>query len=134
VSAAILTTAVLLALIAGIALFAYLFFSRRRSRIELAHSGPPVTRAVEWTRQAGDDLGELNEPARCDLVFAIAELDDDRSRALLIDALADPSSTVSLAAAHALARKGHGSDVQLYASKANGERSKELLELLSLID
>jgi HEAT repeat protein len=88
---------------------------------------------VDWTKDAGDDLGALNESARCDLIFAAGELDSERSHRLLINALADPSATVSLAAAHALARSGRIQDVQNYAASAEERRSKELLKLLSLI-
>ena len=87
-----------------------------------------------WIQDAGADLGDLNEPARCDLIFAASQLGDERSHQMLVHALADPSPTVSLAAAHALARNGHIRDVQEYARNAHSERSKELLELLALID
>ncbi len=130
----------LTALILLIAVLAclYLFMMVRRRPQTPACGGlldrsPGVS--VDWIKEAGDDFGHLNEPARCDLIFAAGQLGDERSRRLLVNALADPSATVSLAAAHALARSGHIADVQSYAaSAADAERSKELLELLSLID
>lgn len=132
-SVTILKIAALILLIAGLALIAYVLPSRRRTRVPLRNDPRDLDQGAAWTKQAGEELGELSESARCDLVFAVGELDDDSSRRMLVNALADPSSAVSLAAAHALARQGHVTDVQAYAAAVPGERSKELLELLSLI-
>jgi len=126
----------LVVLIAVLAIV-YVFFMLQR-RPKLPACGGVLERprqlSLNWTKEAGEDLGELNEPARCDLIFAASQLGDERSHRLLLSALADPSATVSLAAAHALARTGHIRDVQDYAASAESERSKELLQLLALID
>jgi len=132
-SGAALNLAALVLLVGGIVLIAYVLLARRRTRVHGALALADPAERPTWTRQAGEGLGELSESARCDLVFAVGELDDDRSRRMLVHALADPSSAVSLAAAHALARQGHIDQVQAYAASARAERSKELLELLALI-
>ena len=132
-----LQLAALIVLIAALAVVYMLFMQRRRTEalppcggvLERSHSF-----SADWTKHAGDDLGDLNEPARCDLIFAASQLGDERSHRLLVDALADPSATVSLAAAHALARAGHMRDVENFAAGADSERSSELLKLLALID
>jgi len=129
-----LTALILLIAVLGVI---YILFVMRRRAEPPAHSGvlaPQSALRTDWIKDAGEDLGDLNEPARCDLVFAAGQLGDERSHRLLVNALADPSDTVSLAAAHALARAGHTEDVQNYAARADSERSKELLELLSLMN
>lgn len=88
---------------------------------------------ARWTNEAGSEFAGLGEPARCDLIFAIAALDDDASVRLLIHALDDPSQTVALAAAHALARSGRLDEVRAYARDHDGPRSEELLQLLGLL-
>ncbi len=59
-----------------------------------------------WAAQAGEEFGDLNEAARCDLAFALADLGDERSRRILQSALSDPSEIVALAAAHGLRKLG----------------------------
>jgi len=125
-----------LVLLIAVLASAYILLLVRRRPPQPACGGvltTPGEVSADWIKDAGEDLGMLNEPARCDLVFAAGELDDERSHRLLISALADPSATVSLAAAHALARSGHIQDVQDYAASAEEPRSKALLELLALI-
>ena len=128
----------LIVLIAALAIAYVMFMQRRRSAEMLPPCGGilnrPPSLSAAWTKEAGEDLGELNEPARCDLIFAASQLGDERAHRLLVNALADPSATVSLAAAHALARTGHMRDVENFAAGADSERSSELLKLLALID
>jgi len=126
-----------LVLLIAVLASAYILLVVRRRPTQPACGGVlgyPTRLSADWIKDAGEDLGELNEPARCDLIFAAGELDDERSHRLLVNALADPSATVSLAAAHALARSGHIQDVQKYAASAEDQRSTTLLELLALID
>ena len=126
-----------LVLLIAVLTSAYILLVVRRRPPQPACGGVlarPNELSLAWIKNVGEDLGDLNEPARCDLIFAAAQLDDERSHRLLINALADPSSTVSLAAAHALARSGHIQDVKKYAASTEGQRSKELLELLTLMN
>ncbi|MDQ2872199.1 MAG: hypothetical protein M3R35_03605 [Candidatus Eremiobacteraeota bacterium] len=90
--------------------------------------------ASDWTAQAGEEFAGLSEPARCDLIFAVAALDDARSHQLLVHALDDPSEAVALAAAHALARNGRGGDLDAYASAHPGARADTLVSTLALLD
>lgn len=93
------------------------------------------TRAGEadWTSEAGEEFADLPEAARCDLIFAVSDLRDDRSHQLLVHALNDPSDAVALAAAHALARRGRSDAVDLYAEQHPGDRAQRLLETLQLL-
>jgi len=86
-----------------------------------------------WTREAGEEFAGLSEAARCELIFAVSALDDERSQRLLRFALDDPSAAVSLAAAHALARNGRLDDVRRYAENNPGPRAAELLQLVTLL-
>ncbi|HVS45077.1 MAG TPA: hypothetical protein VMS32_00220, partial [Verrucomicrobiae bacterium] len=81
----------------------------------------------------GDDFDGLSDSARCDLVFAMAALDDERSRRLLEAALDDRSEAVAMAAAHALAIGGRLEVVRAYASRVPGPRSQQLLETVALL-
>lgn len=99
-----------------------------------AREEPPVwTTSTGWTAQAGEEFAGLSEAARCDLIFAVADLQDERSRELLGHALDDPSEAVALAAAHALLRRGAGRVVSDYARAHEGARSRRLLDSLELL-
>lgn len=87
-----------------------------------------------WTAEAGNEFAGLAEAARCDLIFAVADLDDERSAHLLAHALDDPSDAVALAAAHALARRGAAQTVEQYARQHPGERSERLARTLELLN
>ena len=122
----------------GVALFLYAKFAPSKtaaqslnSKIEPAQVAEPVE--SPWTNEAGAEFAGLSESARCDLIFAVAALDDEASARLLVHALDDPSPTVALAAAHALARGGRIDEVSEYARTHDGARSEELLQLLSLL-
>jgi hypothetical protein len=94
----------------------------------------PWTASTEWTSEAGAEFAGLSEPARCDLIFAVADLDDERSRGLLTHALDDPSDAVALAAAHALMRRGESHAVNEYTQGHPGERSQRLAGALELLE
>ncbi|HEY1654638.1 MAG TPA: HEAT repeat domain-containing protein [Candidatus Tumulicola sp.] len=97
----------------------------------------PVAAAPDpagWTDAAGDEFAGLTEPARCELIFAIAALDDRRSLPVLERALADPSETVALAAAHALAARGDAAIVESYFAAHPGERATRIAGTLALLN
>lgn len=87
----------------------------------------------DWTDAAGHEFGGLSEPARCEMIFAIAALDDPRSLPLLERALADPSETVALAAARALAGRGGAAMVERYFAAHPGERAARIAGTLALM-
>lgn len=103
-----------------------------------AHAVPydeePWTATTDWTTQAGDEFAGLSESARCDLIFAVADLQDERSQQLLLHALDDPSEAVALAAAHALARHGKADAVQSYANEHPGGRAERIVRTLALME
>lgn len=94
----------------------------------------PWTATTEWTTEAGAEFAGLTESARCDLIFAVADLQDERSQRLLTHALDDPSDAVALAAAHALMRRGDSQRVDEYARRHPGERSERLARTLELLN
>ena len=118
-------------LVIGVAIGLYAWLAPRRGPVAEPVEAPPVP--TTWTSQAGDDFEGLSDAARCDLVFAMAELDDDRSRQLLEAALDDRSDTVALAAAHALASAGRLETVQAYVRSKPGPRAQALLDTVTLL-
>jgi hypothetical protein len=94
----------------------------------------PWTASTDWTSEAGAEFAGLSESARCDLIFAVADLQDERSHRLLAHALDDPSDAVALAAAHVLARRGDSQTLDEYARRHPGERSERLARTLELLD
>jgi HEAT repeat protein len=94
----------------------------------------PWSATTDWTREAGAEFAGLSESARCDLVFAVADLQDERSQRLLVHALDDPSDAVALAAAHALARRGGAQAVNAYAQEHPGERAERIVRTLALME
>jgi len=124
---------VLLAILAiGIALGLYAWLAPRR-KPDAVPAEAPEPPPIDWTAQAGDDFEGLSDSARCDLVFAMADLDDDRSRELLEAALDDRSDAVALAAAHALTSSGRLETVRAYAAAHPGPRAQRLLETVALL-
>ena len=87
-----------------------------------------------FDRDSAAEFDRLPENARCEMLFSVALLDDERSGALLEHALADDSRAVSLAAARGLVAGGRGSDVSAYLSAHPGERSDALAAALQLFD
>ncbi|HEY8297817.1 MAG TPA: hypothetical protein VIG32_07340 [Candidatus Baltobacteraceae bacterium] len=126
--------------ILGAAIGAYALLAPRRSVPALPAPAPepapePLRLSTsEWTSEAGHEFAGLSESARCDLIFAVAALEDERSHRLLAHALDDPADPVALAAAHALARNGHREDVVDYARTHPGVRADTLERTLSLLD
>lgn len=136
-SAVVIFIAVLFAI--GVILGAYAFFAPKAKEDASAalRDEPPRDPAAaserSWTDEAAGEFAGLNESARCDFIFAIGALEDPGAHRLLLDALGDPSPAVALAAAHVLARGGQMAEVRAYAEKHAGERSAELLQLLSIM-
>ena len=126
-----------LALIAGIVLGAYALLAPRAKPAEPAAAPKriePWVATTDWTTEAGTEFAGLSESARCDLIFAVADLDDERSQRLLLHALDDPSDAVALAAAHALTRRGAASALEEYAQRHPGERSERFARTLELLN
>jgi HEAT repeat protein len=130
----------ILVFVAGIGVGLYAWLAPRPVPVEKPPVSPAVppretwTATTDWTTQAGEEFGGLSESARCDLIFAVADLKDERSQQLLLHALDDPSEAVVLAAAHALARRGHGDAVQAYAQQHPGERAERIVQTLALME
>jgi hypothetical protein len=114
------------AVVIAIALVAFILARRSSRRVE------PAERP-SWTGQAGEGFEGLSEAARCDMIFAIAELPGDDRTAMLQEALDDPSEAVALAAANALTARGDGAVVQTYFAARPGARSQRIARDLSLL-
>lgn len=120
----------------GIALGLYATLVPRRSSNAVqgpARSAPARTATTDWTKDAGEEFGGLSEAARCDLIFAVNDLRDERSQVMLEHALDDPSDAVALAAAHALSARGKRECVESYAQRHPGERAQRILDTLALL-
>ncbi len=127
--------AALLLLIAGIGLGLYAWLAPRRTVEPKKSAGrEPLRATTDWTNEAGEEFAGLSEAARCDLVFAVAALDDERSQRLLEHALNDPAEAVSLAAAHALAGNGRQSVVDEFLARHPGTRADRIAQALALLD
>jgi hypothetical protein len=129
--------------VAGAVIGAYALLAPRAQHVgavaeEAAPSLPPLeplsTTNGHWTSEAVEEFAGLSEAARCDLIFAVATLDDERSHRLLLHALDDPADAVALAAAHALARNGNAADVAAYVRAYPGTRADTLVQTLALLD
>ncbi len=126
--------------VAGVAIGLYALLAPRPAAVEKAPAAQPAppretwTATTDWTTQAGEEFAGLSESARCDLIFAVADLRDERSQQLLLHALDDPSEAVVLAAAHALARRGQSQAVQTYAQRHPGERAERIVRTLALME
>jgi hypothetical protein len=121
----------------GVALGIYALRAPRAAAVPAAEPPSPLepwTASTDWTSEAGTEFAGLSESARCDLIFAVTDLDDERSQRLLSHALDDPSDAVALAAAHALARRGDSQTLAQYAQRHPGERSERLARTLELLD
>lgn len=130
-----LVVIVVLVLVAGVSIGAYALLAPRRERVaRIAREGLPLQATTDWTSEAGDEFGGLSESARCDLVFAVAALDDERSQRLLEHALNDPAEAVALAAAHVLASSGRQTVVEGYLADHPGLRADRIVQTLSLLD
>lgn len=127
----------LIVLVAGIAIGAYALLAPRAAASEPAPPQPPLeplSAGTGWTEEAGAEFAGLSEAARCDLIFAVGDLDDERSHRLLLHALDDPSDAVALAAAHALVRRGGSDAVDAYAHAHPGARAERIVSTLALME
>lgn len=122
-------------LVIGIALGAYAIFAPRRVVHVVADAATEEADVASAHAFADppSPLAGLSEAERCEVIFAMAALDDDESREHLRAALNDPSETVALAAAHALANGGHIVTVNAYAQQNPGPRSQKLLDTIALL-
>jgi hypothetical protein len=103
-----------------------------RGRRAPVYALPPP--AANWVPPVGEDFGVLSEAERCDLIFAVAALEDDTSEALLGRALGDPSEGVALAAAHALARRGGLETLERHLTQCASERAHTLRLLVEILN
>jgi hypothetical protein len=122
-------------LLGGLALGFYAWLAPRRiAEAARVREGAPLQATTDWTSEAGSEFAGLPEPARCDLVFAVAALEDERSQQLLEHALDDPAEAVSLAAAHALTARGQRERVDQHLAGHPGARADRIAQALSLLD
>ena len=123
--------------VVGIAFGVYAIVAPRPKAVETAAYESlrerPTVATTGWTNEAGQEFADLSESARCDLVFAVAALDDERSEHLLEFALGDPTEAVALAAAHALAESGRTAILDRYLAAHPGERAERISATLSLL-
>ncbi len=130
-----ITVVVVVVLLGGAALGIYAWLApRRTAAVRREREGAPLQATTDWTHEAGAEFGDLSESARCDLVFAVAALDDERSQHLLEHALNDPAEAVSLAAAHALAARGQQDRVDEHLAGHPGARADRIAQALALLD
>ena len=129
------TLLIVIVLLVGIGIGAYAYFAPRRveQRPE-ASVGEPLQVTTDWTKEAGDEFAGLSESRRCDLVFAVATLEDERSQRLLEFALNDPADAVATAAAHALAANGRRASVETFLARHPGPRADRIAQTLALLD
>ena len=122
-------------LIVGIGVGIVTFVAPRRAEtVRRVREGPPTQSTTDWTHEAGDEFAGLSESARCDMVFAVAALEDERSSSLLVHALDDPAEAVSLAAAHSLAGHGRRTIVEEYLAANPGRRADRIAQALALLE
>jgi hypothetical protein len=127
--------AVVVVLVIGVALGIYTWLAPRRVAAPArVREGAPLHASTDWTNEAGEEFAGLSESARCDLVFAVAALDDERSQRLLEHALNDPAEAVALAAAHALVTHGRRNLVDNFLGGHPGSRADRIAQALSLLD
>jgi len=127
--------AALLVLFTGIVLGLYAWLAPRRVAERMrVREGSPLQVTTAWTNEAGEEFAGLSEAARCDLVFAVAALDDERSQRLLEHALNDPAEAVSLAAAHALAGHGRRPVVEAFLADHPGARADRIAQAVAVLD
>ena len=112
-------TALRVLLAIGIASGAYAMFAPRKPAAVDAGPQPSPAEAPPQT-----------EAQRVDAVFAMGALDGEESTRRLTAALDDPSETVALAAAHALAGSGRGAVLTGYAQANPGARAQRLVDTI----
>lgn len=128
---------ILLAIVAvAVCVGVYAWLSPSRESVEDEPLQQPVSiwePDSAWTAEAGEEFATLSEAARCDLVFAVADLHDERAEGLLLHALDDPSETVALAAAHILEKRGAAERVRAHVKRHPGARAQKIEETLALL-
>src|SRR5208283_4536560 len=73
----LIAAAALLTLAAGILIGLYAWLAPRRvTSPKITRDGAPLQATTAWTNGAGEEFAGLSEAARCDLVFAVAALED----------------------------------------------------------
>ena len=122
-----MTITIALVAAALLAIVLALLFTRR-GRAQAPSLPAPAT----WAQSAGEEFASLGDSERCDLVFALAAVDDEPSRSLLERALGDPSDAVCLAAARALAKIGRSEAVERYFRAHPGDRARRITRTLEL--
>lgn len=131
-TALIVFLAVLLA--AGLAAGAYALFAPAKTpAVEPAPGRPAADPAPGWADAAGAEFDTLSESARCDFIFALGALPDDRARGILMRALDDRSEAVALAAAHVLLRSDGIDAVRQHVASQDPVRRAALMQLLSVM-
>jgi hypothetical protein len=130
-----MTLAVLIGIVViGAAVAAYAIFApRRKAEHVRTPQRSPMVADTGWTSAAGTEFAGLSESARCDMIFAVAALDDDASQHLLEHALGDPAEAVTTAAAHALVSHGRSDVVERYLAAHPGERADRIAATLALL-
>lgn len=135
-----LVIVLLAAFAVGLAGLAYAAFAPKRVPQEEAVPVAPAPAtpagavgASSWTDSALREFDALGDAARCDFVFAVGALPDERTRRILLHALDDRSEAVALAAAHVLARAGALDDVRRAVAHQDPARREALMQLLSVI-
>ncbi len=131
-----LVAGLLFILVVGVALGAYAFLAPRRAeKAEVPQATrEPMQASTGWSDESENEFAGLSEAARCDLVFAVATLEDERSQQLLEHALGDPAEAVALAAAHALASSGRHAVVESFLARSPGPRADRISDTLALLD
>ena len=121
----------------GAALGIYALVAPRKARVERERAEPPAREDVRvdtgFNTATAAEFDSLPEAGRCDMIFAVSALDDDRSAQLLEHALDDPSETVALAAARALKERGRSDAVDAHLARHPGERAERIAHTLSLL-
>jgi hypothetical protein len=117
---------------AGIVIGAYALLAPRRE--DTPAPQPSYSLFIPPVDEVGEAYTRLSETARCDVVLAMTEFDDDHSRRIFELALDDASEAVVLAAIHGLARAGHRERVTDYVEEhRNDERACRLVETVGLL-
>jgi HEAT repeat protein len=127
--------ALIVAFVIGAAVGVYaLLAPRRKAEHETVEAQRQELRVdTAWNATTAAEFGSLPEAARCDMIFAVSALDDERSSQLLEHALDDPSETVALAAARALKERGRSDAVDAYLARNPGDRAERIAHTLSLL-
>jgi hypothetical protein len=123
-----------IAMLVAIAAIVALLVLIKRSRGRRLQAVPqlPQQEAVSRVDTVDDEFGPLSESERCDLIFAYAVLGDAHSLDVIEHALDDPSESVAIAAARALARRGQNEVLARYFGARPSDRSRRIAAALEL--